>query len=602
MTTAGRRHLITGVAVSSGIAIGPAQFINRRDNAIIVRQRIRPEEVAAETARLDAAVETLVREFSEAQAQLRDQAAKGSRESREQADIIEAHIMICRDPKLLGLARSNISEREISAEWGWEKAVQEMLAAFANIDSPYLRERAADLQAVSSRVTACLRGNRLRLSAHTAPKIFFAHDLTPADTLALAPENIIALVTEMGGKTSHTGILARSLRIPCVVGCPGLEEAVIDEALVIVDGINGFVIINPREAELAEYREQQSRFSLYESDIRKQAALPAESVDGVRVSVYGNLETSRESVLLKEFGGEGVGLYRTEFGFLSRHNLPTENELFEDYRRIVEEMAPHSVVLRTLDAGADKMIGQRQRVEEENPALGLRAIRYCMRHQDIFRRQLRAMLRASVYGNAAIMFPMISGLSELRLAKSILSEVKQELDNEGTEYNRHLPLGSMIELPAAVFVAEALAREVDFFSIGTNDLIQYSLGIDRGNKYVSYLYQPLHPAIILAIKHVVDMARQAGISVCVCGEMAADPYSLAVLLGMGIDEFSVTPRLIPFVKNLIRRSDVAEFRDLARQVYRQNSAESVLRLIRQNIYGRFSGELSFFAAMTGSEI
>jgi phosphotransferase system enzyme I (PtsI) len=282
--------------------------------------------------------------------------------------------------------------------------------------------------------------------------------------------------------------------------------------------------------------------------------------------------------------------------------LPTEDEQFDEYKAAIQEMAPLTVVIRTLDAGADKMIGQRQKLEEDNPALGVRAIRYCMRHQDIFRRQLRAILRASVYGNAAVMFPMISGLGELRQAKSILTEVKQELDNEGVPYNRNLPVGSMIELPAAVFISGILAKEVDFFSIGTNDLIQYSLGIDRGNKYVSYLFKPLHPAIIQAIKHVVDMAHVAGIPVCVCGEMAADPYCLPVLLGMGIDELSMTPQQIPFIKNLIRRSNVEDFRTLLRQIYNQSSPENIMRLVRQNVYNRFKDELTFYASITGTNI
>jgi phosphotransferase system enzyme I (PtsI) len=455
-----------------------------------------------------------------------------------------------------------------------------------------------DIQTVISRVTGYLQGNAVSVPEVDEPKIIFAHDLTPADTLALEPSRIIALVTEMGGQTSHTGILARSMHIPCVVGCIDLEECVQDGDLVIVDGINGVIVVNPHETELAAYINRRQEFRLYEKRIRVNSAYPAETEDGVPVPVYGNVENGQETALLKALGGEGIGLFRTEFGYLSRRDLPTEEEQFEEYKAAVQAMSPHMVVMRTLDSGADKMIGQRRVLEEANPALGMRAIRYCLRHQDIFRRQLRAILRAGVYGNAAVMFPMISGLDELRQAKSILSEVRQELDNEGISYSRKVPVGTMIELPAAVMISRALAREVDFFSIGTNDLIQYSLGVDRCNKYVSYLFKPLHPAILRAIKYAVDMAHAEGITVCVCGEMAADPYCLPVLLGMGVDALSMTPQHIPFVKNLIRRSNVEEFRLLLRSIFSQGTPEDILRLVSQNVYARFKDELTFFASMT----
>ena len=602
-----RRQVLNGVSVSSGVAVGRSQFINRRGNTTVARRSIPAGGVEAEIERFNLALETLVAEFGESKAKIARQASPGVRNGAAefQDELLDAYIMFCRDPKLKSSVHANIREYKMGAEWSCDKTVQEFVAVFMGMDSPYLRERADDLQAVSGRIISLLQGESRSLaegSSAGAPRIFFAHDLTPADTLALAPEHIIALVTEMGGKTSHTGILARSLRIPCVVGCTGLEESIQDGELVIVDGINGLLLVNPTESDLAEYGELRRQFDAYEAHTQRNSEFPAETLDGVRISVYGNVETSTETELLKDMGGEGIGLYRTEFGFLSRAELPTEDELFQDYRRVISELAPGPVVLRTLDAGADKMIGQRTRLEEDNPALGVRAIRYCMRHQDIFRRQLRAILRASVYGNAAIMFPMISGVEELRFAKSVLGEAKQELDNEGIAYNRAIRIGTMIELPSAVLMASALAAEVDFFSIGTNDLIQYSLGIDRGNKYVSYLFQALHPAIIQSIKFVADKAHEAGIPVCVCGEMASDPCAIPLLLGMGIDELSMTPQVIPFVKNLIRRSSVEDFRSLLGQVYNQPTADSILRIVRRAAYTRFADELPFFASMTGTSI
>jgi phosphotransferase system enzyme I (PtsI) len=591
-TPQARRIILTGVAVSSGIGIGRSQFINRYGHTRAVHRRIKPNDVPKELRRLDAAVSWLEAEFNAAKIKL----SSLSREAGEQSELLDAYIMICRDPKLINSVRANINAH-MNAEWALEKTVQQLLAAFSGISSPYLRERAVDIRTVISRVIQRLQGDPPSKLEWNEPRIIFAHDLTPADTLALETGRIIALVTEMGGQTSHTGILARSMHLPCVVGCLNLEECVQDGDRVIVDGINGLVILNPYETEIADYAALAGEFRRYEERIKVNSAYPAETEDGVRVPVYANVESGREASRVKALGGEGIGLFRTEFSYLSRNALPTEDEQFEEYKAAIQELAPLKVVMRTLDIGADKMINQRPKFEEPNPALGLRAIRYCLRHQDIFRRQLRALLRASVYGKAALLFPMISGLGELRQAKSILTEVKQELDNEGVSHNPHVPVGAMIELPAAVFVSRVLAREVDFFSIGTNDLIQYSLGVDRCNKNVSYLYKPLHPAVISAIKYSVDMAHAEGISVSVCGEMAADPYCLPVLLGIGVDALSMTPHQIPFVKNLIRRSNTEEFRALLGRIVNQTDPESILRLISQNVYPRFRDELAFFASM-----
>lgn len=592
---AASRIVLNGIAVSNGIAIGLTQFINRRYKTQDLRRNIAAHEVESEKKRLEKAVDSVIQEFTEARKLL----AEAPAASREQLDILDVYIMIGQDRKMLNAAIEAVSAELICAELAWQSAENTVVAAFEKMDSAYLRERATDIRAVGSRVMARLNGQSAECKLNSEKRILLAHDLTPADTLALPPESIMALVTEMGGQTSHTGILARGMDIPCVVGVSGLEEQAPDNALAIVDGIQGFIIINPAENELAEYARMQEEYEAYQGRIRGQALLPAETEDAIRIRVMGNIEHSREAEQVKDLGGEGIGLYRTEFGYMSRRSLPTEEELYDDYTAAIKNMAPGRVILRTLDVGSDKNLGGSGALEEANPALGLRAIRYCLRHQGIFRRQLKAILRASAHGNAAIMFPMISGLGELRQTKSILGEVRQELDNEGIAYDKNILIGTMIELPSAVFQAVAMAREVDFFSIGTNDLIQYTLGIDRGNKYVSYLYQPLHPSVIQSIRMVVDAGHEAGINVCVCGEMASDPYCLPLLLAMGVDDLSINPRSIPAVKHLVRNFDMEELRGLLREVYNSSATRTTSRLVSQYIYSRFGNELNFFNSATG---
>lgn len=593
---AGERCVLNGIAVSSGITIGRTQFLNRSfGGPKACCRNIAPHEVDTELEKLKKAVASIIQEFHEAKLQLQQIASS----PREQLDMLDVYILICNDNKLLNAAIQNIKEKLVCAEWAWKTAEDAVVASFEKMDSVYLRERAADVRTIGLRVISRLNGqqNNFRLSAEK--QIILAHDLTPADTMNLAPDSIMALATEMGGQTSHTGILARSMNIPCIVGVSGLQELAPDNALVIVDGISGLLIINPTESELLEYNSLQEQYEIYQARIKADSWLPAETHDAIRIGVHGNIETSPEVTLVKSLGGEGIGLFRTEFGYMSRRTLPTEEELYTSYAEAVGSMAPGPVVLRTLDVGADKSIGGNEALEEQNPALGLRAIRYCLRHQSIFRRQLKAILRASAHGNAAVMFPMISGLTELRAAKSILGEVRQELDSENIAYDKNIQIGTMIELPSAVFQASVLAKEVDFFSIGTNDLIQYTLGIDRGNKYVSYLYQPLHPAIIQALRLVVDAAKEAGISVCVCGEVASDPYCLPILLGMGVDTLSINPQSIPAVKHLVRNFDMEDLRGLLREVYNSGSAHTTSRLVSQYIYSILGTELKFFNSATG---
>ncbi len=582
------RAVLHGIPVSSGIAIGKAFFINRRPRSR--RHDLVPlDQVEAEAARLEAAVEAVAAEFVEARAAM-PEVLQG------QLDILDSHLLMCRDPKLRNETLRRIREGRMNAEWALEESLEQIALAFARLNVPYIRDRIEDVRVVAGRIGRHLSGPPDKSRLESGRGVLLAHDLTPADALGLSLDRISAFATEMGGKTTHTGILARNLRIPAVVGVGGLEEEAVEGDLLIVDGLSGRILVSPSEAELEEYIGRQRRFADFQKSTADNASLPAETEDGLRVSVLANIEGVDEVKSMQDLGGEGVGLVRTEFYYITRSEMPREDDLFEEYARMVQAAAPYRVTFRTLDVGADKIFSERVRLEEPNPALGLRAIRYCLRHQDVFRRQLRAILRAGALGKAAIMFPLISGVSELRQARSVLNEARQELDASGIPFDPDIPVGIMIELPAAVLTADALAKEVDFFSIGTNDLIQYSLGVDRGNRHVSYLHQPLHPAVVRAVKHVVDMAHKAGIKVAVCGEMAGDPYCLPILLGMPVDELSVAPANMPGIKHLVRRSNAEECRELLRQALAAPTVHSINNAVRHAVYNRFPEETAFFAS------
>ncbi|GFM32829.1 phosphoenolpyruvate--protein phosphotransferase [Desulfovibrio subterraneus] len=584
------REILHGVAVSAGISIGKAFFINRQSRRHIPRETIPASKVDYEIDRLTAASNMVRDEFEAAR-------AKVPEELREHGAIIDSHLMICQDPKLMLAAATRIRDRGITAEWALEQSVETIAAAFSAIDDPYIRERIQDVRVVAERIMQRLLGGADTSRALEERMVLMAHDLTPADTIELEQDKIMSFTTCEGGKTSHTGILARSLQIPAIVGVEGLEECVRDGELVIVDALRGRILIDPTEDELADYSDLKYQFENYQKSIIHQCKLPGETVDGFRLDIQANIELADELQSVLDNGGEGVGLYRTEYAFLNRKKAPTEEELYREYATLAERLAPAKVTLRTLDVGADKMMNTQEKLEEANPALGLRGIRYCLKNLDLFRMQLRAILRASVHGNVAVMFPMISGIKEVRQARYQLNLVRQELDEAGIPYNPNMPVGIMIELPSAVMISETLAQEVDFFSIGTNDLIQYSLGIDRANKHVSYLYQPLHPAIVRSIKYVVDAAHRAGIEVSVCGEVASDPYCIPILMGMQIDAVSIAPQAIPGIKRIIRQVNMEECKQLLRDVLSHATVSKINRKVRQTIFKRFPEELTFFASL-----
>ncbi|WP_027181884.1 phosphoenolpyruvate--protein phosphotransferase [Oleidesulfovibrio alaskensis] len=585
------RLILHGIPVSAGISIGKAFFAWRDNISTLPRGIVTPGAAQSEVERLESAVEAVQNELTQARnrvpAELKDHAA-----------IIDSHLLIAADPKLIKDAARRIQEQNITAEWALEQAVEAIALAFSSIEDDYIRERVQDVRVVADRISKRLMGASGCLKRPLQERmVLMAHDLAPADTMELPLDKIMSFATSEGGKTSHTGILARSMLIPAVVGVSNLEEHVNDGDLVIVDALRGFIIVDPNEDELADYTELKFQFEAYQKALHKECRLPAETVDGYRVEVVANIEMTEEVAQVLDSGGEGVGLYRTEYAYLSRPALPTEDQLYEEYSELASIMAPGKVIFRTLDVGADKMLTEQTLMREPNPALGLRAIRYCLRNIDVFKTQLRAILRASVHGNVALMFPMISGLQELRQAKVLLNEVRMELDRARQPYNPNMPVGIMIELPSAVLIADSLAQEVDFFSIGTNDLIQYSLGIDRGNKHVSYLYQPQHPAIVRSIKFVVDAAHREGIEVSVCGEVAADPYCIPILLGMQIDAISIAPQSIPGIKRIIRRTNMEECKTLLNEVLRTATVARINRVVKDTIFKQFPEELTFYSSL-----
>ena len=582
--------VLKGIPVSAGISIGKAFFLSRSHIYKLPRQTLADELIPAETARLEAA-------FKQTKDELTAIRGKLPPELREHALIMDSHLMILSDPKLAGAAKKHVLQLRINAEWALEKAVAEIDAAFNALEDPYFKERMQDVRNVAKRVLDHLAGQQQDMKAIQGRVVLMAHDLTPADTAVIEVDKIMSFATVLGGKTSHSGILARSLGIPAVVGVTGLEERIEDGKLVIVDGLKGRVIIDPDEDDLAHYSDMKYQFEAYQSAIIRSCHLPGETIDGYRVVVNANIELFEEVSSVIDNGGEGIGLYRTEFSYMNRSQLPDEDELAEEYFDLASIMAPKKVVIRTLDMGADKFMTHFGTLEESNPALGLRAIRFCMSHRDLFKTQLRAILRASVVGNVSIMFPMISGLREIRQATNMLRQAKQELKKQGLRFDPDLQVGSMVELPSAVMIAEILAQEVDFFSIGTNDLIQYSLGIDRANQYVSYLYQPLHPAIVRSIKHVVDSAHQAGIEVSLCGEMASDPYCVPILMGMQIDAISLNPQAIPGIKRIVRQATMADCKSLLKQVLESRTVSRTNRLVRDNIFQKFPDELMFYSSL-----
>jgi phosphotransferase system enzyme I (PtsI) len=578
--------ILVGIGASPGIAIGRCWPVDRR-KVRTPKRRLGPDEVDAELSRLKVALEL-------SDLQLEDVRRKVEAEGTgtgEHTAIIDMHRMMLKDEMLVLEAQQLIRGERINAEWAVKRAVRKIKAAFPESADEYFKERRADVDFVGERIIKNLLGQQV--DAEERPPdgaIIVAHDLAPADTaLLLHDRRVGAFVTDAGAKTSHTAIVARALEVPAVVAV-GRITALADRGdWIVVDGARGVVIINPTPGERADYEVARERFLEHERELLRTRDLPATTQDDLTVRLAGNIEFAEEVPSLLSHGGEAVGLYRTEFLYLQREQLPTEEEHYLDARRILESLAPRPVTIRTFDLGGDKLPAG-LRSHAENPALGLRAIRYCLRQPDMFRAQLRGLLRASQHGNLKLMFPMISGINELRAAKRAMMEVRDELKREGLDVPIP-PVGIMIELPSAALISDRLAKECDFFSIGTNDLIQYTIGIDRQNKDVAYLYKPLHLAVLRMLKLVCDNAREAGIPVSMCGEMAGDPMNALVLLGLGVTELSMNGGSIPLVKRVVRAARAEDGRALVARLLGLTAADEIEREVKDEMNRRFGSLL-----------
>ncbi|WMJ77562.1 MULTISPECIES: phosphoenolpyruvate--protein phosphotransferase [unclassified Sedimentibacter] len=556
-----------GLGVSPGIGIGKAFLIEKKTMDI---RKIYISDVKKEIIRLRNAVEKGKKQLDELFLKTLDEVGE------KEAQIFKSHEMMLEDESFISEVETKIESQKVNAEYALNEVSMYYIKMFENIEDEYLRERAEDIKDVMYRVIKILSGIKTAdYSKLEKNSIIIAKDLTPSDTAQFEKGKVAAMITEMGGKTSHAAIIARILGIPTVVGLDNITEKIKDDDIVVCDGKTGKVLINPNDKQLDYFTQKKLRLEEINNELKKQVGLPTVSVDGFKVSLSANIGTPHDVDMVLENDAEGIGLFRSEFIFMNRECQPSEDEQFEEYREVLQKMGNKPVIIRTLDIGGDKNVPYIDIPAEMNPFLGYRAIRLCLGNVDVFRTQLRAVLRASIYGNVKIMFPMISTMKELKDAKKILEKAKQELDSEGIPYSKNIEIGIMIEIPSAAIISDLLAREVDFFSIGTNDLIQYTLAVDRMNSKLSHLYSQYHPAMLRLIKGIIDNAHKAGIWVGMCGEAAGDPKLIPIFLGMGLDEFSMNSPSILSTRYIIRNLKKSEMEKIAEGTLNMETAVEV---------------------------
>ena len=564
---------LKGIAASQGISFAKAYVFVEPDLTV---KEVKIEDVAAEIKRFEDAIEASKKELTI----IKENALASL--GADKAAVFEAHLLILDDPEFMGTVKTDIESKVINAEYAFKETSDMFISMFEAMDNEYMKERAADIRDVSKRILAHLLGVDLpNPSLIDEEVIVIAEDLTPSDTAQLNKKYVKGFATNIGGRTSHSAIMARSLEIPAVVGTSSITEDVKNGDILILDGLDGVVLVNPDEATTAEYKEKHAKFEAQKAEWAKLVTEKSVTKDGHEVILAANIGTPADLEGVKNNGGEAVGLYRTEFLYMGRDQLPTEDEQFEAYKAVLEGMGDKPVVVRTLDIGGDKELPYLDLPKEMNPFLGFRAIRLCLEEKDLFRTQLRALLRASVYGKLCVMFPMIATVQEFRAAKALFLEEKEKLVAEGVAVSNDIELGIMVEIPSTAVIADIFAKEVDFFSIGTNDLIQYTMAADRMSEKVSYLYQPYNPAILRLVKNVIEASHKEGKWTGMCGEMAGDSLAIPLLLGMGLDEFSMSATSILQARSQIKNLSLEKMKELVDKAIMCSTTEEVLALVAE---------------------
>ena len=569
--------VLKGISAAPGIAMGKA-FLLDREQYVIPRRTIKEDQIPAEIKRFRDALMATKNEITDIKKRISEEMGV------EHGQIFSAHLLVIEDSILMEEVISRMKKEKLSIEYIFQDVLSKYIKVFSEMDDEYLKERISDINDIGKRILRNLIGAKEDALANVKDKVIvIAYDLSPSDTATMHKKNVIGFVTDIGSRTSHTAIMAKSLEIPAVVGVEVATKKVESGYMLIVDGTHGVVIINPTAKTLKKYEASRKRLVEFGKHLMELKDLPAETLDGRKVMLSANIEVPEDVASVIAHGAQGIGLYRTEYLYMNRKDVPSEDEQFRAYSAVAKSVQPDSVIIRTLDLGGDKFLSQFEVPREMNPFLGWRAIRFCLARPDIFKAQLRAIMRASTYGKIKIMYPMISGLEELKQANAILEEVKESLRKESVPFDENIEIGAMIEVPSAALTSDILAKESDFFSIGTNDLIQYALAVDRVNEKIAYLYEPAHPGVLRLVRSIIENGHAAGIWVGMCGEMAGDINMTLILLGLGLDEFSTSPIMISEIKRIIRSVTMEQAKAIAQEAITLSTGKEVEEFARKKL-------------------